>query len=99
MKKESELRQATILFADISGFTAMSEKMSPEEVASIMNSVFKMMGDVIEHYSGRIDKFIGDCVMATFGVPTAINDCIDIRNEPVIKLQDNYPSISVINVF
>ena len=89
MKKESELRQATILFADISGFTSMSEKMSPEEVTSIMNSVFKMMGDIIEHYGGRIDKFIGDCVMATFGVPIAIenapnkavNTAIEMRNK------------------
>jgi adenylate cyclase len=56
-QKESELRQATILFADISGFTVMLEKLSPEEVTSIMNSVFKMMGDIIEHYDGRIDKF------------------------------------------
>ncbi|MBU2514201.1 AAA family ATPase [bacterium] len=89
MKKESELRQATILFADISGFTAMSEKMSPEEVTAIMNSVFKMMGYIIEQYEGRIDKFIGDCVMATFGVPTAIenapnkavNTAIELRNK------------------
>ena len=87
--QESELRQATIIFADISGFTAMSEKMSPEEVTSIMNSCFKVMGDIIEHYGGRIDKFIGDCVMATFGVPTAIenaplkavNSAIEMRNK------------------
>jgi class 3 adenylate cyclase len=96
MKKESELRQATILFADISGFTAMSEKMSPEEVTSVMNSVFKMMGDIIEHYGGRIDKFIGDCVMATFGVPTAIenapnkavNTAIEMRNKLYIFNKD-----------
>ena len=89
MKKESELRQATILFADISGFTAMSEKMSPEEITSIMNSVFKMMGEIIKRYNGRIDKFIGDCVMATFGVPTAtenapqkaVNTAIEMRNK------------------
>ena len=55
MRKESELRQATIMFADISGFTVMSEKMSSEEVTSVMNSCFKMMGDIIEHYGGRIE--------------------------------------------
>ncbi len=77
------------MFADISGFTSMSEKMSPEEVTSIMNDCFEMMGNLVERYGGRIDKFIGDCVMATFGVPTAIenapqkavNTAIEMRNE------------------
>jgi class 3 adenylate cyclase len=85
---ESELRQATVLFADISGFTAMSEKMLPEEVTAIMNQCFKMMGECIDFNGGRIDKFIGDCIMVVFGVPDtiekapqkAINTAIEIRN-------------------
>ena len=88
IQRESELRTATVMFADISGFTAMSEKMSPEEVTVIMNQCFEMMGVVIEKYGGTIDKFIGDCVMVTFGVPTAIenaplkavNTSIEMRN-------------------
>jgi len=85
---ESELRQATVLFADISGFTAMSEKMHPEEVTAIMNQCFRMMGECIDCNGGRIDKFIGDCVMVVFGVPDtlekapqkAINTALEIRN-------------------
>lgn len=69
--KESELRIATILFADISGFTSMSEKMSAEEVTSLMNECFEMMNSIIESNEGTVDKFIGDCVMVTFGVPAA----------------------------
>lgn len=88
MKKESERRIATILFADISGFTAMSEKIDPEEVTLLMNEAFNMMGKIIEKNEGRIDKYIGDCVMVTFGVPIAIEDAphksintaIEIRN-------------------
>ncbi len=88
-QKESERRIATVMFADISGFTAMSEKMDPEEVTMLMNGIFKMMGSIIERYGGRIDKFMGDCVMATFGVPKAIenapqkavNTAIEIRNK------------------
>lgn len=72
--QESERRVATILFADISGFTAMSEQLDAEEVTAIMNDCFKMMGAVIEANGGHVDKFIGDCVMALFGVPTAIED-------------------------
>jgi len=88
-RHESERRIATILFADISGFTAMSEKHDPEEVTLLMNETFGLMGRIIERHEGRIDKFMGDCVMATFGVPTAIenapqkavNTAIEIRNQ------------------
>ncbi len=85
---ESERRQATILFADISGFTSMSEKLDPEEVTSIINSCFSMMGQIVEKHGGTIDKFIGDCIMVVFGVPvaienapkSAINTAIEMRN-------------------
>jgi len=87
--KESELRQATVMFADISGFTSMSEKMSPEEITSLINQCFDLIGKVTERHEGHIDKFIGDCAMILFGVPTAIehaqlkavNAAIEIRNE------------------
>ncbi|MFC1853726.1 adenylate/guanylate cyclase domain-containing protein [candidate division CSSED10-310 bacterium] len=70
--KESERRQATILFADIAGFTDMSEKMDAEEVTAIMNQCFEMMGTIIKHYEGTIDKFMGDGVMGLYCLPTAI---------------------------
>ncbi len=73
-KQSSERRQATVMFADISGFTAMSERMDPEEVTDLMNECFEMMGSIIQFYGGVIDKFIGDCVMAVFGVPVAIEN-------------------------
>ena len=86
--QESERRRATILFADISGFSAMSERMDPEEVTAIMNECFRTMGSIVEHYEGAIDKYIGDCLMALFGVPVAVEDAprkavntaIEIRN-------------------
>ena len=71
---ESDRRLVTVMFADISGFTAMSEKMDPEEVTDIMNECFHFMGECIEHHGGTIDKFIGDCVMALFGAPKALED-------------------------
>ncbi len=85
---ESERRLATIMFADISGFTAMSEKMDPEEVTRVMNACFGMLEDIIKKHGGTIDKFIGDCVMVLFGVPRAlenaplqaINTAIEMRN-------------------
>ncbi|MBC8486128.1 MAG: AAA family ATPase [Bacteroidetes bacterium] len=87
--QESERRQATVMFADISGFTTLSEKMDPEEVTFIMNDCFEMMGSIIKHYGGTIDKFIGDCIMILFGVPVAVEDApqkavntaVEIRNQ------------------
>jgi len=69
---DSERRQATVLFADVSGFTAMSEAMDPEDVTTAMNRCFEMLEAAVESYGGHVDKYIGDCVMALFGVPKAI---------------------------
>lgn len=68
---EGERRVVTILFADISGFTAMSEKMDPEQVRSLMNACFDHLAPAIHKYEGTINKFIGDEIMALFGAPTA----------------------------
>ncbi|HEX9925665.1 MAG TPA: adenylate/guanylate cyclase domain-containing protein, partial [Anaerolineae bacterium] len=66
-----ERKQVTVMFADISGFTAMSEKLDPEEVRSMINACFERLGVVIDRYEGHIDKFIGDEIMALFGAPIA----------------------------
>ncbi|UCB46089.1 MAG: adenylate/guanylate cyclase domain-containing protein, partial [Spirochaetota bacterium] len=87
--QEAERRQATIMFADISGFTEISGKLDPEEVTSIMNDCFDILCDIVKKNGGNIDKFIGDCIMAVFGVPTAIEDAhqkaintaIEMRNK------------------
>lgn len=69
-----ERRTVTILFADISGFTAMSEKLDPEVVQEIMDRAFERLTAVINGYGGTIDKYIGDAVMALFGAPVALGD-------------------------
>jgi len=71
---ESERKQITVLFSDLTGYTAMSEKLDPEEVKEFMNLVFGGIAQVITKYGGFIDKFIGDAVMALFGVPNAHED-------------------------
>lgn len=59
----------TVLFADIRGFTSMSEKMTAEEVSIILNEYFSAIEPIITKYNGVINKFIGDAVMAIFGDP------------------------------
>lgn len=71
---EGERKHVTVLFADISGFTALSEKLDPEEVTDLVNRCFKGLIDAIFRYEGTIDKFIGDCIMAIFGAPVTHED-------------------------
>ena len=69
-----EKKQATIFFADLSGFTAMSERLDSEEVKDIMQRILSTSAAIVNRYGGRVDKFIGDCVMAVFGIPQAHED-------------------------
>ena len=85
---ESERRIATVMFADISGFTAMSEKMDPEQVTCTMNDCFFMMEECIEKHGGTIDKFIGDCVMVLFGIPKALEDAPQKAVNTAIELRN-----------
>jgi predicted ATPase len=71
---ETERRRTTILFADISGFTAMSEKMALEEAHAVITGCLKLVADIARKHGGTVDKYLGDCVMTLFGVPEAIED-------------------------
>ncbi|WP_334078559.1 adenylate/guanylate cyclase domain-containing protein [Microbulbifer sp. M83] len=60
--------EATVLFADITGFTAMSEKLEPCQVSELLNEYFSYISRACSMYGGVVDKFIGDCAMLAFGV-------------------------------
>jgi len=70
-KIEGERRNVTVLFADLQGFTTLSEKMDPERVYDLLDQCMHGFADEIHRYEGTIDKFIGDGVMALFGAPLA----------------------------
>lgn len=67
-------KHVTVLFADVSGYTAMAERLDPEEVKDIMSPLFGEVVKVILKYEGFIEKFIGDAVMALFGLPWSHED-------------------------
>jgi class 3 adenylate cyclase len=71
---EEERRWATVLFADLSGFTALSERTDPEDMRTMVDRCMRAMGEVVERYGGAVDKVIGDALMAVFGAPVAHED-------------------------
>ncbi len=71
---EEVRKLVTLVFADISGSTAMGERLDPESTRGIMSRYFEAMSEVLERHGGTVEKFIGDAVMAVFGVPMLHED-------------------------
>src|SRR6267378_2477689 len=71
---EGERKQVTVMFTDVSGFTAMSERLDPEEVHAIMDRAFEVILGEVHRYEGTINQFLGDGVMALFGAPISHED-------------------------
>lgn len=69
LKLGGEVREATIFFSDVSGFTSISEKLSPQDLVSLLNDYLSDMSDVILAHDGFLDKFIGDAIMAFWNAP------------------------------
>jgi adenylate cyclase len=68
------LREITVLFADLEGFTALSERTDPGEVLNLLNSYHGLMVENIKRFGGTVDKFLGDGIMAIYNAPVELND-------------------------
>src|SRR5437763_3490432 len=71
---EAERRQVTVLFADMVGFTAFSERSGEEAAFTLMQSLAKLMEDAVREQGGVVQGFTGDGIMAVFGAPAAHED-------------------------
>ncbi len=71
---EGERRRVTVLFADTAGFTALAEKLDPEEVHQILDRCFELITSAVHRFEGTINQYTGDGVMALFGAPIAHED-------------------------
>lgn len=69
-----ERKQVTILFSDLSGYTELSERLDPEETGALMARIFERATAIVEGYEGRVEKLMGDAVMAVFGATDAHED-------------------------
>jgi class 3 adenylate cyclase/tetratricopeptide (TPR) repeat protein len=83
---EAERRYITVFFSDLSGYTAMSEQLDPEVVQRIMTRIFETARDIVDKYGGRIEKLLGDAVMAVFGDPVVHEDDAERAVRAVLEL-------------
>ena len=83
-----ERRQVTVLFADLSGYTAFAERMDPEAVKTLVDRALARLGQEVERYGGTVDKYIGDNVMAIFGAPVAHEDDAERAVRAGLGMQD-----------
>ncbi|MBF0302990.1 MAG: adenylate/guanylate cyclase domain-containing protein [Desulfamplus sp.] len=100
LKLGGEKKRLSVLFSDIRGFTTLSEKLTPEELVSLLNDYFTRMTDTIFRHNGTLDKYIGDSIMVIFGAPVwsdnhAENSCytaLEMKERLAEMNQENYTS-------
>jgi class 3 adenylate cyclase len=83
-----ERRWATVLFADLSGFTSLSERTDPEDVRALVDRCARLLGAVVERYGGSVDSVIGDAVLAVFGAPVAHEDDAERAVRAALEMQE-----------
>jgi adenylate cyclase len=91
---EADRRQVTVLFADLSGFTALAEALDPEVVRAFQAALFETLGQAIAHYDGFVEKFVGDAVLAVFGAPVAHEDDPERALEAALDMLDRSAALS-----
>ena len=89
LKLGGEKRRCTFLFTDVRGFTALSEKLEPEQVTEIMNKALTIQSEAVKKYNGMVDKYIGDAMMAIFNAPLDLPHHEQIAVECAKEIQEN----------
>jgi len=91
---ESDRRLATILFADLSGFTSLSEGLDPEDVRALQTDLLDTLRTTLLRYDAFVEKFVGDAVMAVFGAPTAHEDDPERALRAALEMHEGVDALS-----
>jgi len=89
-----ERREATILFSDVRGFTAIAERMRPEDLAHHLTDYFTEMTDLVFEHGGTLDKFIGDALLAVWGAPISAADDADRALRAAREMQERLDALN-----
>ncbi|HWP11402.1 MAG TPA: adenylate/guanylate cyclase domain-containing protein, partial [Ramlibacter sp.] len=93
MRLGGEAREVTLMFTDLSGFTAMSERLSAEQTVEVLSAYFDAMTPIVHRYQGTVDKFIGDAIMAFWGAPLADAAHAEHAVRAAIEMQAAMPAL------
>ena len=88
-------KTVTVLFCDVAGSTAMGESKDPEAMRVLLARYFERMKEIVESHGGTVEKFIGDAVMAVFGVPTLHEDDALRACRSAVEMRDAFPALGI----
>ena len=86
--------EASVIFADIAGFTAISEKLEPERINKLLNDYFTVIDQIAVRHGGHIDKYIGDCAMILFGAPVPDEEHAHNAIKCAVEIQDTIDTVN-----
>ena len=84
---DDERRVVTVLFADLVGFTSLSERLDPERVKNLVDRCFERLATDVTDFGGQVDKIVGDALIALFGAPTAHEDDAERAVRAALRMQ------------
>ena len=90
MPDQEERRVVSILFADLAGSTALGERLDPEDVRTLQADLFELVNAEVERYGGVTEKFVGDAILAVFGIPQAHEDDAERAVRAAIAIRDSF---------
>ncbi len=88
VSRADERRIVTVLFADLVGFTSLSEGSDPEQVKRLVDGCFEELVAIVEAFGGRVDKIIGDAILALFGAPVGHEDDAERAVRAALRMQE-----------
>ncbi len=88
-------KTVTVLFCDVTGSTALGESIDPEALQGLLARYFERMKGIVEFHGGTVEKFIGDAVMAVFGVPAAHEDDALRACRAAVEMQEAFPELGI----
>src|SRR5262245_36033434 len=92
--EREERRVVTLLFADLAGSTALGERLDPEDVRTVQSSLAGLIEEEVRRHGGIVEKFVGDAVLAVFGIPLAHEDDAERALLAALAVRDRFPELA-----